>query len=533
MTYETTSKSFTRKTRFYFYPSIALCLVFILLVSVISRQRSLPKDGEPLFEPNVAASHIVAPLDANGDVDYEAYINQESSKGVTSENNAMVKIVEALGPEPDGQTMPQEFYDRLGIGPLTDRNDYFTEFSVWYRNSSFAEDYEDTAEMNARRHWLEWYAKTTAWKADELPEMVAYLKASERTIQLMSEAILRPKYYYPKFPKKPGESLITARLPHIMKMGAMVNLFVLRSNQRLGAGDLNGAINDAATVVKLGEVMSGNNSMVMEELISFSIRGRGYEQLARILHDPQVGQKEMRRLSDVVASFSSTDSIPETLTNGERFIALDAMTYLYRSGDDTFAGLPEFASGKEDPETAMSSLNEQFNQLSELLEQFQSDSTFDIGKAVDTMIEKLKGETDDAAMTKVSRGRRSGKTFAISFLGVCASALRAEDRRNSELQILRLMIALELEKRNVGNYPEKLSELAPNWLQEIPTDPFSRGSEYAYKLTKDGYLLYSIGPNKIDENGSSKNSGGEGDDWRIELKPCQSWEEFVNELDEF
>ena len=46
----------------------------------------------------------------------------------------------------------------------------------------------------------------------------------------------------------------------------------------------------------------------------------------------------------------------------------------------------------------------------------------------------------------------------------------------------------------------RLNELAPSYFPTIPLDPYT-DARLVYKSTGDGYLLYSVGANGIDDNG--------------------------------
>jgi hypothetical protein len=48
--------------------------------------------------------------------------------------------------------------------------------------------------------------------------------------------------------------------------------------------------------------------------------------------------------------------------------------------------------------------------------------------------------------------------------------------------------------------PEKLDELVPQFLSQIPTDPFD-GKAIRYARQKTGYVVYSIGRDGIDNHG--------------------------------
>ena len=55
------------------------------------------------------------------------------------------------------------------------------------------------------------------------------------------------------------------------------------------------------------------------------------------------------------------------------------------------------------------------------------------------------------------------------------------------------MLAIEIFKREHGDYPETLEELVPRYLPELPADYFNPGYSIQYVIVGDGYLLYSAG----------------------------------------
>ena len=67
-----------------------------------------------------------------------------------------------------------------------------------------------------------------------------------------------------------------------------------------------------------------------------------------------------------------------------------------------------------------------------------------------------------------------------------------------------------------GRYPLQLKEIVPKYLKNLPKDLFS-GKAMVYRLSKDGYLLYSVGANGKDEQGRCFDDQPTGDDLRIRL----------------
>ena len=80
----------------------------------------------------------------------------------------------------------------------------------------------------------------------------------------------------------------------------------------------------------------------------------------------------------------------------------------------------------------------------------------------------------------------------------------------------RILFALRRYKTKTGKWPESLDEIESSLSGEILTDPFNSDS-FVYRLTGDGFKLYSRGENNIDEDGkygpwSDKNRT---DDWIV------------------
>jgi len=87
------------------------------------------------------------------------------------------------------------------------------------------------------------------------------------------------------------------------------------------------------------------------------------------------------------------------------------------------------------------------------------------------------------------------------FLPVYARAFRLTDRTCAQREVVKGMLAIQAFRSKYGHLPEKLEDVAPEFLPKTPIDPYT-GKPLAYKLTPDGYLLYSFGPDKDDDGGA-------------------------------
>lgn len=63
-----------------------------------------------------------------------------------------------------------------------------------------------------------------------------------------------------------------------------------------------------------------------------------------------------------------------------------------------------------------------------------------------------------------------------------------------------IVLALELHRLRRGAYPERLDQLVPDYLPALPPDRFD-GTPVKYRLEEGGPVLYSVGPDRKDDQG--------------------------------
>jgi hypothetical protein len=90
--------------------------------------------------------------------------------------------------------------------------------------------------------------------------------------------------------------------------------------------------------------------------------------------------------------------------------------------------------------------------------------------------------------------------------------IKADARRD----VLKTALAACRYKTKNGSYPEKLDELVADFLLFVPIDPFD-GKPIRFKKTDGKYLIYSVGPDGIDDGGVPFDSKSDKDDITFEL----------------
>ena len=74
------------------------------------------------------------------------------------------------------------------------------------------------------------------------------------------------------------------------------------------------------------------------------------------------------------------------------------------------------------------------------------------------------------------------------------------NRSSCMTRLLMIDLALRAHHADHGNYPPKLDSLVPEYLTEVPLDPFC-GKSFVYRPTAQEFVLYSVGGDGVDNGG--------------------------------
>lgn len=73
----------------------------------------------------------------------------------------------------------------------------------------------------------------------------------------------------------------------------------------------------------------------------------------------------------------------------------------------------------------------------------------------------------------------------------------------AELDTLLAAIAIRLYELKQGRVPDTLQELVPTYLSALPEDPFNGFKPLAYEKKEHGWVVYSLGPDRVDNHGTT------------------------------
>ncbi len=97
----------------------------IVLVYFTYSYATAPNEDDVLVTISKETTYITQPLNARGYPDYIEALNQELSKGVTKDNNAVVLLYQLTGPGKQSPAVAKEYAAKLGIDPLPKEGQYY------------------------------------------------------------------------------------------------------------------------------------------------------------------------------------------------------------------------------------------------------------------------------------------------------------------------------------------------------------------------------------------------------------------------
>jgi hypothetical protein len=489
-------------------------------------------------------TYVTGPLDANGVPDYPAALNDRLGKDVTPDNNGNVLIWQALGPHPEGGTMPDEYFRRLGIPSPPEQGEYLVSSDKYFQ-AHLKTPPDDVLGLFSNEHeWKEQWdkrverAKKWPWRMKDEPEIAGWLKANEKPLALMIEAGKRPNYFNPLVSKSSDPTsarLIGSLLPSVQKCREAGSLLACRAMAKAGDGEYEAAWQDLLACQRLGRMVARGGTLI-EDLVGIALVNIATNaEITLIGH----GEHPSKRLLAWQADLRALPPMPpmaDKMALSERFMTLDIVLSVAHQGPDALNALspsgPSPAKKNEmldrmtsrsiDFDPAFRVANQMFDQCEAALRLRDRASRKEAYADIESDLLERKvaamsvGPIEKLTMSRAQRGEYIGNIIIALLLPAMGKLMDANDRIEQTQANLQVALALAAYRADTGRYPARLKELTPKYIAVVPGDLFS-GKPLIYRPTGSGYLFYSVGVNGIDEGGQSYDDDPKGDDLRVRM----------------
>ena len=457
-------------------------------------------------------TRITGPVNADGTVNYVAYLNAKYSEGVTKENNAAIPLLKIAGPEVLEAKVRDQVLDALDMD-LSDPN--ISKFVL--AKDHFGDlDYDIFTKPT-----------TAPWSADDHPAIASWLELNTEPLKQLVAASKLPRFYIPLVSAYTPPTLASASTLSLGPFHDIAPALAARAMLRLSADNIDGACEDTLAYHRLARLV-GQDMTVIGSLVAIVIESRAARAAIAIATSEKLSVAQANRY---LQEYQSLPPLPglENAFECEHFVSLDYVMLCARGEASRIIEVkaPLSQLKRVDWDISLRMFNQLHDDLiralsvrdtAEQKRQFQSAGPdMKEGSSKLDYVSKLviHFATGDWKGVRKMRGDKYGKLL----LAVLApelfriSTFQKETRMRSDL--LQLSFALAAHKAETGAYPAELAALSPKYLKKIPLDLFT-DQPLHYNRTVDGYLLYSVGKNMIDDGGKKKVKGD--DDYDIVVR---------------
>ncbi len=494
------------KTRF----KIGLLLLVLLAVAFYMFQ--MPHKG--------SANRLLAqdndeklPLTEDGFIDYLEITNRKLRQNVTVDNNIVVDAVRAFG---TARHLPDEikesFLSLLG-NPDIPEEALYQDVQTWARENP---DYEVDIENLVEEANL---CYGTPWKDDEHPMIADWLESHDSQLDGFVNASRKPYYYHPLCEK--DGVVIGALLPYAQMMREMARGLSLRAMNELQKGNVKECLRDLGAIRRLGKSMDQGGTLV-ENLVGYAMIGIAFKAERNVLDElangAELSAQEIETYRKVIRETSELNTLANTMRGCESTFMLDCIQRLERGNSADYISAIGISGPDNSWLSRTSSVLSPFTdweivaqrcqkfsaQISEALE-IEDDQQRRVAlQLVEQELESKELQANKAttiAFKLVAGARSRGEFTADILLCMLSPAVMQVDNarlRTVSYEISDLGFALELYRQEHGQFPKNLDALKPSFLKSIPLDRFL-GDPISYRSESDGYRIWNVGGNRIDE----------------------------------
>ncbi|MCL2709903.1 MAG: hypothetical protein FWE95_03385 [Planctomycetaceae bacterium] len=453
-------------------------------------------------------------------IDYRAFIERQLDPGVPPEENGFRLLAEAFG---------RPLFDKL-----VERRQTFTD-EHWHRLCTYLElstDIEPTLTFtgwNAYTATLTpeeqeivkttWEGSMLPWSEEAMPIVRQWLDEHEVALDVFVVAIQKPALYAPPMFDGIVDTVYTNEMTQRMMSG---NLWI-RTRYRLALGEIDKAWEDVLVGCRLTE---HRRRAVWDQMSSFGTTEGGNRYAEAVMLHSDWSSGEILRRFEEIAPFMRPIGEDETrlILRNERLMYLNFWRELMHGqhaveadGGQRHVGFYEKAMMRlARLGNGMVEINKRFDELEQRV--FSDAPIPNDERDILSLREFFKifgwyGLTGASSIT-VSR------STVDSLLSDADRWQVRPKQHQAGISLTRLVFALEAYHRDNEKYPESLDDLLGRTIDEMPLDPFSSnpaGESFRYVLEEQGFLLYSVGPNGIDEDGRGYSDAPRGDDIRRRL----------------
>lgn len=345
------------------------------------------------------------------------------------------------------------------------------------------------------------------WSTEQRERLRGYVEQNAEALKLYAQAARIRRCY---FAIEEGQSpaVLQGQWLHLQPMRSLAKLTAGRARLRLAHGNIDGAAQDAVTLLSVCRHLQTQPS-VIAYLVGLACGGLAYDSV--LFEIPRVTAKPVD-YNAILRAIKPADGAPRRPTRqleGELLMLWDCAQRFLRDADGdgryesmSIEGLEE---GPLEPQTLDEIVRESREHYASVKEAFVDDYQ--------------KSKTRLEAIDRKIAAQKHKTLLSITAPSFDKFALLQRKLATSR-NACRVLFLLHAYKAEHGHWPKDLKEALPKGSAEKLDDPFAN-KPFGYRL-KDGQpLLYSVGVNGVDDRGKPCDEKKWGDTGDVVFWPPQ------------
>jgi hypothetical protein len=292
-----------------------------------------------------------------------------------------------------------------------------------------------------------------------------------------------------RYPLHWSDDFVGTLLPHLEHVRNVANLLTYDAWMRAQDGQPEGAWESSQAILNCARSL-GDEPLLISVLVRLAVRQLALQAMERTLAQGHLSDAALARRQKLLQDEGSQPLLLVGL-RGER-AGLDRLMANIEQGKvsqdrlGAFGGKPDLLQPFRDFFTGNTLRHNHAFAVRFLTEAIE--------------IAKQPLHRQDAPLKELEATLGEAPPLAGLVLPACLKVRMAFQRCQAQVRCALTAVAVERYQLAHHNWPKRLADLRPALLEKIPTDPYD-GKPLRYRRLADGVVVYSIGPDRVDNGG--------------------------------
>jgi hypothetical protein len=315
-----------------------------------------------------------------------------------------------------------------------------------------------------------------------IAEVRELLKKYDGTFQAIFEAARQSGHC--SFPVQ-FEDGLKARLDHVNALRNVARLVKLQLRVRAGDGDIQGAMQSLSALVAAADAVN-NEPVLVEYLVSLALSGYALGESLFLLNECSLSDDQLLQMQSLLSRLDARAGLTPAIY-GERAQGYYAFHHPGLILD--IPALVKFDGQLMQPVDCQTYLEWSRDLIDYSREDFPL--ALDHAEQFDARVQTLMKQPIE----------RFWHVTTLLLFPAVPTVFKACGKSMAYQEITLAAIAAERHRLKNGSFPRSIEELTPEFLPEVPLDPFD-GKAIRLLHRDDQLVIYSVGVNRVDDGGT-------------------------------